>query len=143
MIFVSPRTAQPVHFLNCPKAVALQSSLININEHKKHRKYEHLQPLPKWNVPSYLISRACAVANTMGGLLSETHRTLGRFEDARTLAEDVLVIQVEFHRKKHDVGEICRGSEGDFYKTGIKGFTRMKNKCISKDDHYFEAYPRF
>jgi hypothetical protein len=40
------------------------------------------------------------------------------------------------------VQKICEDSNGSFTKTEIKGFVRMKNKCISKEDHYYEAYPR-
>jgi hypothetical protein len=40
------------------------------------------------------------------------------------------------------VQEICEDCNGIFRKTEIKGFVRMKNKCISKEDHYYEAYPR-
>ena len=40
------------------------------------------------------------------------------------------------------VQEICEDCNGSFRKTEIKGFVRMKNKCISKEDHYYEAYPR-
>jgi hypothetical protein len=41
------------------------------------------------------------------------------------------------------VQKICEDCNGSFRKTEIKGFVRMKNKCISKDDHYYEAYPRY
>jgi hypothetical protein len=40
------------------------------------------------------------------------------------------------------VQKICEDCNGSFRKTEIKGFVRMKNKCISKEDHYYEAYPR-
>jgi hypothetical protein len=40
------------------------------------------------------------------------------------------------------VQKICEDCHGSFRKTEIKGFVRMKNKCISKEDHYYEAYPR-
>jgi hypothetical protein len=40
------------------------------------------------------------------------------------------------------VQKICEDCNGSFRKTKIKGFVRMKNKCISKEDHYYEAYPR-
>jgi hypothetical protein len=40
------------------------------------------------------------------------------------------------------VQKICEDCNGSFRKTEIKGFVRMKNKCISKEDHYHEAYPR-
>jgi hypothetical protein len=40
------------------------------------------------------------------------------------------------------VQKICEDCNGGFVKTEIKGFVRMKNKCISKKDHYYEAYPR-
>ena len=34
------------------------------------------------------------------------------------------------------------GRKGAFKKTDIKGYGRMKNKCVSKNDHYHEQYPR-
>ena len=40
------------------------------------------------------------------------------------------------------VQKICENCDGSFRKTEIKGFVRMKNKCVSKEDHYYEAYPR-
>ena len=40
------------------------------------------------------------------------------------------------------VQKICEDCYGSFRKTEIKGFIRMKNKCISMLDHYYEAYPR-
>jgi ankyrin repeat protein len=40
------------------------------------------------------------------------------------------------------VSEVCTRSKGTFKETTIKGFVRMLNKCVSKDDHYWEAYPR-
>jgi hypothetical protein len=40
------------------------------------------------------------------------------------------------------VEEVCRSSKGHFKRTPIKGYPRMKNKCISKKDHYYEEYPR-
>jgi hypothetical protein len=40
------------------------------------------------------------------------------------------------------VQKICEDCHGSFTSTEIKGFVRMKNKCISKEDHYYEAYPR-
>jgi hypothetical protein len=40
------------------------------------------------------------------------------------------------------VKEVCTNSKGEFRGCAIKGFVRMKNKCISKDDHYYEKYPR-
>ncbi len=40
------------------------------------------------------------------------------------------------------VQKICEDCNGSFRKTEIKGFVRMKYKCISKEDHYYEAYPR-
>jgi hypothetical protein len=40
------------------------------------------------------------------------------------------------------VQKICEDCHGSFVNTEIKGFVRMKNKCISKEDHYYEAYPR-
>jgi hypothetical protein len=40
------------------------------------------------------------------------------------------------------VGEVCTACDGVFSPTEIKGFVRMKNKCISKEDHYYGAYPR-
>ncbi len=41
-----------------------------------------------------------------------------------------------------NVKKICEDCNGSFRNTKIKGFVRMKNKCISKEDHYYEAYPR-
>jgi hypothetical protein len=41
------------------------------------------------------------------------------------------------------VQKICEDCKGSFRKTDIKGFVRMKNKCISKEDHYHETYPRY
>ena len=40
------------------------------------------------------------------------------------------------------VQKICENCDGSFRKTEIKGFVRMKNKCVSKEDHFYEAYPR-
>jgi ankyrin repeat protein len=40
------------------------------------------------------------------------------------------------------VNEVCTRSKGSFKATAIKGYVRMLNKCISKDDHYWEDYPR-
>ncbi len=41
------------------------------------------------------------------------------------------------------VRKMCEDCNGSFRDTEIKGFVRMKNKCISKEDHYHETYPRF
>jgi len=40
------------------------------------------------------------------------------------------------------VDGVCTNTNGVFKRCTIKGFVRMKNKCISQDDHYWEAYPR-
>jgi hypothetical protein len=40
------------------------------------------------------------------------------------------------------INEVCVKSKGEFKGTPIKGYTRMKNKCTSKTDHFYEAYPR-
>ncbi len=40
------------------------------------------------------------------------------------------------------VNKICTACGGIFNAAEIKGFVRMKNKCISKEDHYYGAYPR-
>ncbi len=40
------------------------------------------------------------------------------------------------------VKKVCKDCNGSFRNTEIKGFVRMKNKCISKEDHYYEPYPR-
>ena len=41
-----------------------------------------------------------------------------------------------------EVEQMVQSCKGEFKKTAIKGFGRMKNKCISKDDHYHAEYPR-
>ena len=41
-----------------------------------------------------------------------------------------------------DVEKMVEHRKGEFKKTAIKGFGRMKNKCVSKDDHYHDPYPR-
>jgi len=46
------------------------------------------------------------------------------------------------HRFQKAVEKICIRSKGEFKQTAIKGYGRMSNKMISKDDHYYEAYPR-
>ena len=38
---------------------------------------------------------------------------------------------------------VCINSNGSFKRAPIKGHVRMKNKCTSKDDHYFEECPRY
>ncbi len=40
------------------------------------------------------------------------------------------------------VDEVCTACDGIFIAAEIKGFVRMKNKCISKEDHYYGDYPR-
>ena len=40
------------------------------------------------------------------------------------------------------VREVCEEHGGMFRVATIKGFGRMANKCVSKEDHYHEAYPR-
>ena len=40
------------------------------------------------------------------------------------------------------VDKVCTVCDGMFSAAEIKGFVRMKNKCISKEDHYYGAYPR-
>jgi hypothetical protein len=40
------------------------------------------------------------------------------------------------------VNKVCTACDGMFSAAEIKGFVRMKNKCISKEDHYHGAYPR-
>ena len=40
------------------------------------------------------------------------------------------------------VGDVCIGSNGTYKGCTIKGFVRMLNKCISRDDHYWEDFPR-
>jgi hypothetical protein len=40
------------------------------------------------------------------------------------------------------VDKVCTACDGMFSAAEIKGFVRMKNKCISKEDHYNGAYPR-
>ena len=40
------------------------------------------------------------------------------------------------------VNMVCDESGGNFEAATIKGYTRMLNKCLSKDDHYYEAFPR-
>ena len=48
-------------------------------------------------------------------------------------------IDDEFQEAVEETVGVCAG---DFRKVTIKGYGRMKNKCRSKDDHYFQAYPR-
>ena len=43
---------------------------------------------------------------------------------------------------QESVQKICENCDGSFRKTEIKGFVRMKNKCVSKEDHFYELYPR-
>ena len=38
--------------------------------------------------------------------------------------------------------QVCIRSQGEFRETAIKGYVLMRNKTISKEDHYYEAYPR-
>ncbi len=40
------------------------------------------------------------------------------------------------------VDKVCTTCDGMFSAAEIKGFARMKNKCMSKEDHYYGAYPR-
>ena len=40
------------------------------------------------------------------------------------------------------VGTMVKDCNGEFKSTAIKGYGRMKNKCVSKDDHYHDPYPR-
>ncbi len=40
------------------------------------------------------------------------------------------------------VDNVCTACDGMFSAAKIKGFVRMRNKCISKEDHYYGAYPR-
>ncbi len=40
------------------------------------------------------------------------------------------------------VDRVCTACQGMFRAAEIKGFVRMRNKCISKEDHYYGAYPR-
>jgi ankyrin repeat protein len=40
------------------------------------------------------------------------------------------------------VNQVCTRSKGCFKATAIKGYARMLNKCVSKDDHCWEDYPR-
>ena len=40
------------------------------------------------------------------------------------------------------VSGVCDKSKGAFKGCTIKGFVRMLNKCISRDDHYWETFPR-
>lgn len=48
-------------------------------------------------------------------------------------------IEAHYEEAVESVSERCRGA---FRATAIKGYGRMANKCISKDDHYDGAYPR-
>ena len=48
-------------------------------------------------------------------------------------------IDVSFQKA---VEKVCLQSNGMFKGAPIKGYVRMKNKCVSKDDHYSEKYPR-
>jgi hypothetical protein len=45
-------------------------------------------------------------------------------------------------RYQEAVDKVCTACEGIFGAAEIKGFVRMRNKCISKEDHYYGAYPR-
>ncbi len=40
------------------------------------------------------------------------------------------------------VDKVCTSCGGIFRAAEIKGLVRMRNKCISKEDHYYGAYPR-
>jgi hypothetical protein len=40
------------------------------------------------------------------------------------------------------VKRICERSKGTFTSCAIKGYVRMANKCVSFEDHYWEAFPR-
>ena len=40
------------------------------------------------------------------------------------------------------VETMVKDCNGEFKSTAIKGYGRMKNKCVSKDDHYHDPYPR-
>ena len=46
------------------------------------------------------------------------------------------------HPYQNEVKAVCARSNGDFRSTSIKGFVRMINKLMSKNDHYYEAWPR-
>jgi hypothetical protein len=41
-----------------------------------------------------------------------------------------------------EVAKVVQRCKGEFKKTAIKGFGRMRSKCTSKNDHYNERYPR-
>ena len=43
---------------------------------------------------------------------------------------------------QNEVKAVCTRSNGDFRSASIKGFVRMINKIMSKNDHYYEAWPR-
>ena len=43
---------------------------------------------------------------------------------------------------QNEVKGVCISSTGDFRGTPIKGYVRMTNKLMSKNDHYYEMWPR-
>jgi ankyrin repeat protein len=45
-------------------------------------------------------------------------------------------------RYQKDAKMLCEACDGFFKNTAIKGFSRMKNKCVSPDDHGREPFPR-
>jgi ankyrin repeat protein len=45
-------------------------------------------------------------------------------------------------RFQSHVREVCESCRGEFYPAPMKGYQRMKEKCLSKDDHYYKTYPR-
>jgi hypothetical protein len=40
------------------------------------------------------------------------------------------------------VREACESSGGEFHAAPMKGYQRMMDKCLSRDDHFYESYPR-
>jgi hypothetical protein len=40
------------------------------------------------------------------------------------------------------VETMVKDCKGEFKSTAIKGYGRMHNKCVSKEDHYHDPYPR-
>jgi hypothetical protein len=69
--------------------------------------------------------------------------TKSQFWDEKCYIHCIRMIAMAIDDKyQHIIERVCLQNSGEFMPTAIKNFGRMKNKCLSKDDHYSNPYPR-
>jgi hypothetical protein len=68
---------------------------------------------------------------------------MSQFWNEKCYIQCVRLIGLGLNAKfQQECERICKDAMGQFKACHIKGFSRMMNKCLSKEDHYYDEFPR-